>query len=83
VLDANEKKDRAVAVGIATVLAGQGSATHRFYAPNDVHIQYNRWDCVENCIQPEYQRIRGVKEKYKSYPLPILLGPSEAGRSGA
>lgn len=64
VLDPNEKTDRAVAVGIATVLTGQGSATHRFYAPNDVHIQCYRWDCVENCIQPEYQWIRGVKEKY-------------------
>ncbi len=64
VLDPNEKTDRAVAVGIATVLTGQGSATHHFYAPNDVHIQYYRWDCVENCIQPEFQWIRGVKEKY-------------------
>lgn len=64
VLDPNEKMDRVVAVGIATVLTGQNSATHRFYAPNDVHIQYYRWDCVENCIQPEYQWIRGVKEKY-------------------
>ncbi len=64
VLDPNEKTDRAVAVGIATVLTGQGSATHRFYAPNDVHIQYYSWDCAENCIQPEYQWIREVKEKY-------------------
>ncbi len=64
VLDPNEKTDHAMAVGIATVLTGQGSATHRFYAPNDVHIQYYRWDCVENCIQPEYQWIREVKEKY-------------------
>jgi hypothetical protein len=64
VLDPNEKTDRAVAVGIATVLTGQGSPTHRYSAPNDVHIQYYRWDCVENCIQPEYQWIREVKEKY-------------------
>lgn len=63
-LDPHEKTDRAVAVGVATVLTGQGSATHRFYAPNDVHIQYYRWDCVENCIQPEYQWTREVKEKY-------------------
>jgi hypothetical protein len=64
VLDRNEKAERAVAVGIASVLTGQGSPTHRFYAPNDVHIQYYRWDCVENCIQPEYQWIREIKEKY-------------------
>jgi len=65
VLDPNDKTQRAVGVGIATVLTGQGSATRRFAAPNDVHIQYFRWDCVENCIQPEIQWTRQVKEKYE------------------
>jgi len=65
VLNPDNKVDRAVGVGIATVLTGQGSATRRFVAPNDVHIEYYRWDCVENCIQPEYQWIRQVKEKYE------------------
>jgi hypothetical protein len=64
VLDPNDKTQRAVGVGIATVLAGQGSASRRFTAPNDVHIQYFRWDCIENCIQPEFQWTRQVKEKY-------------------
>ncbi len=65
VLDPDNKVDRAVGVGIATVLTGPGSATRRFVSPNDVHIQYYRWDCVENCIQPEYQWIRQIKEKYE------------------
>lgn len=65
VLDPHEKTDRAVAAGIAAVFTGQGSVTHRFQAPNDVHIQYYRWDCVQNCIQPEYEWIRQVKEKYE------------------
>jgi hypothetical protein len=65
VLDPHEIADRVVAVGLPTVLTGQGSPTHRFYAPNDVHIQYFRWDCVENCIQPEFQWISQVKEKYQ------------------
>jgi hypothetical protein len=30
-----------------------------------VHIQYFRWDCVENCIQPEFQWTQQVKEKYQ------------------
>jgi hypothetical protein len=30
-----------------------------------VHIQYYRWDCVENCIQPEIQWTTQVKEKYQ------------------
>lgn len=65
VLNANEKVDRAVGVGIATVLTGQGSVTRRFVAPNDVHIQYYRWACVSSCFPPEFQWIRQVKEKYE------------------
>jgi hypothetical protein len=65
VLDRHDKTDRAVGVGIVTILTGQGSATRRFVSPNDVHVQYYRWDCVENCIQPEYLWTRQVKEKYE------------------
>ncbi len=65
VLDPHDKTERAVGVGIATVLTGQGSVTRRFVAPNDMHIQYYRWDCVENCIQPEFQWTRQIKEKYE------------------
>ncbi len=65
VLDPNNKTDRAIGAGITAVLTGQGPATRRFASPNDVHIQYFRWDCVENCIQPEYQWVQQVKEKYQ------------------
>jgi hypothetical protein len=65
VLDPHNKMERAVGVGIATVMTGQGSAMRRFDSPNDVHIQYFRWDCVENCIQPEFQWTAQVKEKYE------------------
>jgi hypothetical protein len=64
-LDPNDKIQRAVGVGIEAVLTRQGSATRRFTSPNDVHIQYYRWDCVENCIQPEFQWTEQVKEKYE------------------
>jgi hypothetical protein len=65
VLNPDNKADRAIGEGIAAVMTGQGSATRHFKAPNDVHIQYFRWLCVENCIQPEYQWTRQVKEKYE------------------
>jgi hypothetical protein len=65
ILDPHDKAQRAVGEGIAAVLTGQGSVTRRFNAPNDVHIQYFRWDCVENCVQPEFQWTRQVKEKYE------------------
>src|SRR5262249_45846038 len=64
VLDPKSKVDRAIGVGVTTVLTGSGSATRHFVSPNDVHIQYYRWACVENCIQPEFQWIRQFKEKY-------------------
>ena len=65
VLDPKDKTDRAISEGIAAVFTGQGSPTRRFVAPNDVHIQYFRWDCVSNCVQPEFQWTRQVKEKYE------------------
>jgi hypothetical protein len=65
VLKPDSKTDQAVGVGIATILTGPGSVSRRFASPNDVHIQYYRWDCVENCIQPEFQWTRQVKEKYQ------------------
>jgi hypothetical protein len=65
VLNSHDKTQRAVGEGIAAILTGQDSATRRFKAPNDVHIQYYRWDCVENCIQPEYQWTWQVREKYQ------------------
>jgi hypothetical protein len=65
VLDRHDQSERAIETGLAAVLTGTGAPTHKFFAPNDVHIQYYRWDCVENCIQPEYQWIRQIKEKYE------------------
>jgi hypothetical protein len=65
VLDRHENTDRAIGVGIAAVLTGQGPVPRHFVSPNDAHIQYYRWDCVENCIQPEIQWTTQVKEKYQ------------------
>jgi len=64
VLDPNDKTGRAIGAGIA-ILTGQGSVPRYFVAPNDVHIQYYRWDCVQNCIQPEFQWVSQVREKYE------------------
>lgn len=65
VLDRHDATDRAVSEGIRAVLAGPGSVTRRFAAPNDLEVQYYRWDCVENCVQPEIAWTRQVKEKYE------------------
>jgi hypothetical protein len=82
VLDRHDKVDRAIGVGLATVLTGQGSVTRRFASPNDVHVQYYRWDCVENCIQPEFQWIRQVKEKYDLTLFLKIYGGYRPGHDG-
>jgi len=64
VLDRTNKAERAVGEEIAAVFTGQGPGTRHFQAPNDLHIQYFRWECVENCIQPEFRWTWQVKEKY-------------------
>jgi len=56
---------RVLGIGIGSVLKAQAAAPRKFVDPNDVHIQYYRWDCVENCVQPEYQWFDQVNEKYE------------------
>jgi hypothetical protein len=65
VLDRQDKADRAIGAGIAAVFTGHGRVPHHFASPNDVRIQYYRWDCIANCIQPEIQWFTQVKEKYE------------------
>ncbi len=64
VLDPDDKVDRAIGVGVGAIIAA-GQAKQQFTSPNDVHIQYFRWDCVENCVQPELQWVDQAREKFK------------------
>ncbi|MGC0775488.1 MAG: hypothetical protein WB543_21320 [Candidatus Acidiferrum sp.] len=75
VLSANaDKINPAVGTGIAAVLAARDATPRRFKDPNDVHIQYYRWDCVQNCIQPEIEWRHQVKEKYELTSFPKVYG---------
>lgn len=65
VLDSEDKTQRTIGAGIAAVLTLHDSMKRKFVSPNDVHIQYFRWDCVENCIQPEFAWTQQVHEKYQ------------------
>jgi hypothetical protein len=82
VLNTDNKVDRAVGEGIEAVLTGQGSATRRFIAPNDVHIQYYRWACISDCFPPEFQWIRQVKEKYELTSFLKVYGGYAPQRDG-
>lgn len=64
VLKPEERTEHAVEAGVDAARRDASFARRRFEAPNDVHIQYFRWDCVQNCIQPEFQWVQQVKEKY-------------------
>jgi hypothetical protein len=75
VLNANEDKvNPAVGTGIAAILAARDATPRRFKDPNDVHIQFYRWDCVQNCVQPEFQWTEQVKEKYQLTPFLKVYG---------
>jgi len=65
VLNRNDKAQRAIGESIANVFTGEGAATRLFKAPNDMHIQYYNWNCVQHCIQPEFRWTDQVKEKYQ------------------
>lgn len=62
--------DRAILQGIG-VLVGRVGARH-LVSPNEVQITYHSWQCVQNCVQPEYEWSRIVKEKYELTAAPKL-----------
>lgn len=62
--------DRAVLQGIGVILGG--NLARQFISPNDVRITYHSWSCVANCIEPEFNWVLLVKEKYELSPVPKL-----------
>lgn len=54
--------DRAVLQGIEAIWHKEAK---QFVSPNDVDITYYHWVCVQNCVQPEFQWFRLLKEKYE------------------
>jgi len=86
VLDPSNRVERAVGVGITGIAAVMGereSAKRQFKAPNDVHIQYFRWLCVENCVQPEFRWTWQVKEKYQLTSFLKVYGGFTPDHDGA
>ena len=76
----DERNERAVLTGVGVVF---GRNVHPFLPANDVHIQYYSWTCVDHCLQPEFQWVRLVKEKYQVSSTPkiySLLTPERDGQ---
>jgi hypothetical protein len=72
--------DRVVMEGIGAVIGREGARA--FVSPNDVDITYHSWSCVANCIQPEFQWVRLVKEKYELSAVPKLYSILTAEQDG-
>ena len=70
VLHDERTPDRAILQGIGAIIGRVGARA--LISPNDVQIVYHSWQCVQNCVQPEYQWTRLVKEKYDLTPAPKL-----------
>jgi hypothetical protein len=66
----DERKPEHPVVSTIGVILGPGVS--RFISPNNLHIQYYSWTCVNNCIQPEFGWRRIVKEKYDVTPVPKI-----------
>jgi hypothetical protein len=74
------RPDRALVQGIGAVF---GHGSRQFVSPNDLQVTYYRWDCVQNCMQPEFQWSLLVKEKYELSSAPkvySLLTPERDGQ---
>jgi len=59
------------------------TASRSLVSPNNLHITYYRWDCVANCLQPEFRWVRLVKEKYELTSVPKMytfLGADHNGQ---
>lgn len=64
VLRPEERTEHANEASAEAARRDESFERRRFQEPNDVHIQYFRWDCVQNCVQPEFQWFQQIKEKY-------------------
>jgi hypothetical protein len=59
-----------------------GGTVRDFVAPNDIHINYYRWICVEHCNPPQYQWTTELKERYEVTRAMKIYGGMAADRDG-
>jgi hypothetical protein len=74
------KPEKPVVSAIGAIL---GPGVRQFISPNDLHIQYYSWTCVNNCVQPCFEWRRILNEKYDETPAPkvySLMTPDHDGQ---
>jgi hypothetical protein len=68
---------------IATIGIILGPRAQQFIPTSDLHIQYYAWNCVDNCILPEFHWRRILNEKYQVTSVPkiySLMTPDHDGQ---
>jgi len=77
----DERKPQKPVVSAIGVVLGPGARP--FLSPNDLHIQYYAWNCVNNCVLPEFHWRRILDEKYEITQVPkvySLMTPDHDGQ---
>jgi hypothetical protein len=64
----DERRPEKPVVSAISVILGPGA--QQFIPTSDVHIQYYSWNCVNNCVLPEFEWRRILNEKYEVTPAP-------------
>ena len=77
----DHQQDNEIASEVGNILhrpeIGRLAALDEVGKANEVHLQYYRWSCVQNCYAPAFRSVRLSKEKYqlsnvaKLYSLPL------------
>jgi len=68
---------------VSTIGVILGTDVQRLISPDDLHIQYYSWSCVDNCILPEFHWRRILNEKYEVTHAPkvySLMTPDHDGQ---
>jgi len=61
---------------------GDHETVRDFISPNDIHIHYDRWACVQNCSPPRYQWRTALKQNYQLSSQTQVYGGLIAERDG-
>ncbi len=64
----DERRPEKPVVSTIRVILGPGA--QQLISPNDLHIQYFNWNCVDNCVQPCFDWRRILNEKYEVTTAP-------------
>jgi hypothetical protein len=78
----DERNSDRTAVTAFTASLNDHGTVREFLSPNEIHIQYYRWACVENCNPPRYQWISELRENYDLTPDLKIYNGITAERDG-